>query len=256
MGQFTHKNQGFTLIELSVVIVIIGLIVAGVVAGQSLVKQASLRSVVSEFNSYDTALRSFRLVYDALPGDMVNANDYWSGCDISLTTDQCNGDGDGIINFVNGTSDVNETYVAWVHLSNAGLIDGTFTGVYEDHTDMIGKNVPASSIKGAAYAFVNGTLTGWTGADDVTNVNNHIRLAAPRDLGSNDRITLDAFAPAESSSLDVKMDDGIPGRGILVMHGNAISNGCVTSSDVFTSTYDFSESGDVCMPQYRFDYIK
>ena len=54
-------SSGFTLIELSIVIVIIGLIVAGVVGGQVLVKQAKLKGVVSDVEKYRTALNAFKL---------------------------------------------------------------------------------------------------------------------------------------------------------------------------------------------------
>lgn len=60
-------RQGFTLLELSIVIVIIGLIVAGISAGQSLVRQASLRSVISDVDKFRTAKNSFKLAYDANP---------------------------------------------------------------------------------------------------------------------------------------------------------------------------------------------
>jgi prepilin-type N-terminal cleavage/methylation domain-containing protein len=74
---FNYKH-GFTLIELSIVIVIIGLIVAGVVSGQSLITQAKLRSVASEYNKYDSATNTFYLEYNALQGDMSNAWEFFS----------------------------------------------------------------------------------------------------------------------------------------------------------------------------------
>lgn len=74
-----RKTKAFTLIELSIVVVIIGLIVAGVVAGQSLVKQAKIRGVIQNWQKYTAAVTAFQLQYNTIPGDMPNASSYWSG---------------------------------------------------------------------------------------------------------------------------------------------------------------------------------
>ena len=59
-------SKGFTLIELSIVLVIIGLIVVGVLAGSSLTQSARLRSIVSEYNEIKLSLASFNLRYNAI----------------------------------------------------------------------------------------------------------------------------------------------------------------------------------------------
>ena len=63
------KNKGFTLIELSIVLVIIGLIVGGVLVGQDLIKAAEIRATVSQVEGYNSAVNTFRLKYNGLPGD-------------------------------------------------------------------------------------------------------------------------------------------------------------------------------------------
>jgi len=74
----SHKS-GFTLIELSIVIVIIGLIVAGVVGGKSLVESANLKRVIAETQRFKQAYNTFKLTYNYMPGDIPNATSYWSG---------------------------------------------------------------------------------------------------------------------------------------------------------------------------------
>jgi prepilin-type N-terminal cleavage/methylation domain-containing protein len=68
-----YKKQGFTLVELSIVIIIVGLIIATVSVGQSLIKQSEIRTVISEVNGHNTSLLTFKSIYNALPGDMMNA---------------------------------------------------------------------------------------------------------------------------------------------------------------------------------------
>lgn len=70
------KHRGFTLVELSVVIVLIGLIIAGVVGAQSLVKQGKMRAQISELQKYQVAFNTFRLEYNAIPGDFDRASQY------------------------------------------------------------------------------------------------------------------------------------------------------------------------------------
>ena len=77
-------DKGFSLVELSIVLVILGLLIGGILTGQSLIRAAELRSVTTQYQGYVTAVNTFRDKYFALPGDMPNAIDFhspstWSG---------------------------------------------------------------------------------------------------------------------------------------------------------------------------------
>src|SRR5271163_852919 len=65
-------EQCFTLIELSIVLVIIGLIVGGVLVGQDLIKAAEIRATVAQVEKYNAAVNTFRTKYNGIPGDIVN----------------------------------------------------------------------------------------------------------------------------------------------------------------------------------------
>jgi prepilin-type N-terminal cleavage/methylation domain-containing protein len=77
MIQTARDQSAFSLVELSIVLVILGLLVGGVLMGQSLIRAAELRRVVTDYNKYTTAVQSFRDKYFALPGDMTNAQNFW-----------------------------------------------------------------------------------------------------------------------------------------------------------------------------------
>ncbi len=65
-----NNNKAFSLIELSMVLIIIGLLVAGIIGGQSLIESARIRSLVNDFRYYEQSLYSFKLIKDRLPGDL------------------------------------------------------------------------------------------------------------------------------------------------------------------------------------------
>ena len=67
--KFSFK-QGFTLVELSIVIIIIGFLIAGISAGTSLIRQAGLSSVITDLTNYKMAVNMFKDKYGGLPGDL------------------------------------------------------------------------------------------------------------------------------------------------------------------------------------------
>jgi len=164
-------KDGFTLLEMSIVLALIGLLIAAIVVGNSMVRAAQLQTMLAEYDSYVKAIKQFQDKYLALPGDMLGTagyqpTDMWGtdpvGCPDSTYsatpyTTTCNGDGNGTIgnSDANGTLSVStEWWRAWQHLANAGLIPGQFTGVQGSggaQEAKIGVNVPASAVKGGGW---------------------------------------------------------------------------------------------------------
>lgn len=98
-------QKAFSLVELSIVLVILGLLTGGILAGQSLIRASELRAVVTEYERYIAASHTFRDKYMAIPGDMANATRFW-GDDAALCADAgitngtpgtCNGNANGSI---------------------------------------------------------------------------------------------------------------------------------------------------------------
>ena len=203
-NEVLRYKRGFTLIELSIVIVIIGLIVAGVVGGQSLVRQAKLRSVISEVNEYNVAMNAFILEYDALPGDFDNATSYWPSGGTS------NGNGDRVIH-VQSPNVNTEAIRGWEHLSLAEIIPGSFSG---DGSLVRGVNVPASSIDGnTVYLMANLDIS--SPGTTLFGKSRELIIYTGKELGVN--IPWGAsFTPKEAKSIDDKIDDGVPSLGIFL----------------------------------------
>lgn len=170
------KQTGFTLVEIAIVMVIIGLLLGGVLKGQEVITNARLKRVVNDFNGVSAAIFSYQDRYRGLPGDHRTA----SG--IFLNTPPPNGNGDGRIagNF-DSTNDANESRILWRHLREAGLVAGG-----EDTFDQ-----PTH-----AYGGVMGVEEG--------------RLALRGHV-----ICFDSIGGDSARLLDIQNDDGTPSTGAL-----------------------------------------
>lgn len=113
-------QSGFTLIEIAIVLVIIGLLLGGVLKGQEMMNNAKIKRAYNDFNGVSAAIYSYLDRYGALPGDDPNANARWGGS-AALPSQ-----GDGVID---GAYDANavgsESSLVWEHLRAAGLVGGT-----------------------------------------------------------------------------------------------------------------------------------
>lgn len=224
-------QRAFSLVELSIVLVILGLLTGGILAGQSLIRASELRKVTTDVASVSTAISTFRDKYLAMPGDMANATRFWSAADggDGLGTDcymannndatTCNGDGNGKIGTATGTLPTGpESYRFWHHLKNAGLYANNLTGVpasatYTDYWhDAPGQNIPRAPIGGnSGYA-----VTEWA-SGFITGVPRQSALFLGRCClgGQTTRSNIEPAVakPEEIWGIDTKMDDGKPGYG-------------------------------------------
>ncbi|MEM7617671.1 MAG: type II secretion system protein [Pseudomonadota bacterium] len=178
-------NSGFTIVELSIVALVIGLITSSVIVGKDLVRQSEIRSAISQIEQYQAAVKTFNIKYNAFPGDMADATKYWPElddgkgngcagykchrpnkqvhqCDGTPTIKHtCNGNGDGVINCCGDFGNqITEIFLFWQHLSNAGLIIGGNNGGYNGragpirHDAEIGDNVPKTKLPGGGIAIL------------------------------------------------------------------------------------------------------
>lgn len=202
-------QKGFSLVELAIVLVIIGLITGGILTGQELIRASELNSVSSDVNKIQVAINTFKLKYNGLPGDIPNASSYWTTCASPATL--CNGNNDGVIGNVYANAFVESARV-WQILGLSGLISGSYPGTYGpvgDHDHLIGVTSPALKISGAGMA-----IGSWGYQDTVWlyagNYQNAIFLGS---YTSGDYPQGNFLTPTEAQSIDSKYDDGKPGVG-------------------------------------------
>lgn len=117
-----RTQSGFTLIELAIVLVIIGLLLGGVLKGQELINSAKVKNMASDFRNIQVQVYSYQDKFRALPGDDKAASQNVASSGVTIV----NGDGDGVIEGTwNGTS--GEAFNFWQHIRLAGLATGSTT---------------------------------------------------------------------------------------------------------------------------------
>jgi prepilin-type N-terminal cleavage/methylation domain-containing protein len=110
------KGQGgFTLVEIAIVLVIIGLLLGGILKGQEMITQAKIKNVIADISGVSAAMYGYQDRYRALAGDDKKAN-RWTGA--------TPGDGDGVIRGAYIAAATEESMLFWDHLRRAGFISG------------------------------------------------------------------------------------------------------------------------------------
>ena len=117
-----YKQTGFTLIEIAIVLVIIGLLLGGVLKGQELITSARVRNLISQQDGVKAAYFGFLDRFRALPGDYSLAS-----TNIANVAAGANGNGNGQIRSVAAGDTIDEYIAVWDHLSKAGFINGSYT---------------------------------------------------------------------------------------------------------------------------------
>mgnify|MGYP001788489415 CR=1 FL=1 len=225
--------------EISIVLVILGLLTGGVLAGQSLIKAAELRSQITQIEEYELAVNVFKDKYLGTPGDLINAESFWPA-------QTNNGDGDGMIEAATGfsgtyTSADNQHFDGerphfFRQLSLASLVKDAFDG-----SQILGSGYPKTAINPSAGIFIAGPwqlhlwspVSGNTLYDNISDIATsrmylYLGVCNPAMVGavggsvSGHNDLCGTLTSEEMYQIETKIDDAIPKSGkILAQSWNA-----------------------------------
>ncbi len=214
----SDRRHAFTLIELSISLIIIGLVVSGILIGRDLIRAAELRADISQIEKVNLSVQAFRAKYGCLPGDCADISQVLIGA--------TNGDGNGRIATPGVPPDCTESaYIsseyayAVDHLARAGMIDNVpFNVTNLAEAGAVGKGlIELGSTTRAGIAFGCGYTDPvyCAGGGPITYQCSFIGLG----MANKSSIYLGPegiYKPAEAYQIDSKIDDGLPYSGTVM----------------------------------------
>jgi len=210
-----QHQTGFTLVEIAIVLVIVGLILGGVLKGQEMISNAKVRNAIDQTTAIQTAVYAFQDRFRQLPGD-------YSAATTNITGASGNGNGDGFI-----ATNAERGYF-WQHLANAGFITGSFDGAA-----IAGNNLTCAQSTCPNNAFGGAMKYSW-GQYASGSTNNAHELRIGRNIPVN-----------ILAEIDRKIDDGIPDTGSFRADTQVNLATCKSGAGA-TSTYSVTGGQQDC----------
>jgi len=212
------RQTGFTLVEIAIVLVIIGLLLGGILKGQELINSAKVKNLANDFRTIPTYIYGYQDKFKALPGDDAAATAHVNGA--ANATTPAGTIGNGLINGAwNSTTASDESYLFWQHVRLANLAAGP-----TDPADPT--YIPLNAVGGKIG--ITSPVTGQTVAG----------------LTGTYMICSGGIQGKFAKQLDIQMDDGDTAKGSMrVVADNTPSGGTAVAT---TAIVD-SDNYQVCM---------
>jgi prepilin-type N-terminal cleavage/methylation domain-containing protein len=231
------KKRGLSLVELSIVIAITGMMIAATVGGAQLFETAKIRRIALSFQQYQTAINQFRETYGYLPGDFPTASAVWNG--------DGNGDGDTLVEYSTSASgSPQEDLLLWLHLQHAKKIAGSYSGTNASGSIRYAadSNAPSSEVFSEAVYSVYTETGAISDIYDTTGM--LIRLGALDENG----YPFSGFLTAKQAySVDKKIDDGEADGGFVYgVRGNGGSTCTNNAASSSSGSYSLSSTEKDC----------
>lgn len=253
--QARPNEGGFTLVELAIVMIIIGLLIGGILKGQELITNARVSATVAQVKAVESGISGFRDKYAGMPGDILVPNTRIPGC-----TDLCAvaGNGNGIVPLetVNNpgvlqvAANDTEGNVSFVQLSAAGFLGGVQPNA-AIALDGPGLTNPTTPLGGAwQFSYSDGATTAVTGLV-APNTGAGFALSSGHYMASVLQLATAAGAanafmtPVQAAAIDRKLDDGSPNGGTVRALGAAGAATCVDAATA-AGVYNEALGGALC----------
>lgn len=236
-----RSDQGFTLIEMSIVLVIIGLIIGGILKGQEIIESSRQKNVITQIDAVRAAINTFADKYNALPGDFLLA-------DTRLSANVANGGGDGLIGdtsaALNAAPRGGESSGFFDHLNAAELLSGTTIGNTSVAPTGFGDGdpLPAVAIPGAGMSLQYGLHELDTDARRTTH---WLRIHKDATAALASTAAGGAFTGKNLGQIDLKIDDGNGERGSTRHLDNNTT--CIAADGVYASL----QTSQVCVGYFE-----
>lgn len=208
------QQSGFTLVEIAIVLVIIGLLLGGVLKGQELINSAKVKAFANDFRNIQAALYGYQDRYKAIPGDHAAAATAISGATAATTPAGTIGNAQINGNW-NSTTATDESCLVWQHMRLAGFFPGPTTADCTDGAEYVPKNADGGRIGISSTT----QITGMTGTYFICTTG-----------------ILGKFA----KQLDTQLDDGVGNTG-------SVRAALVSAPTAAVATPTDSDSYVVCM---------
>lgn len=217
-------SDGFTLVELAISLVVIGLLIGGVLKGRELIDNARVNTTIRQIRAFDAAANIFRDTYAALPGDIENPAERLVKCTTAICIYGGNGNSQ-ISNAVEGDSGY-ERANFFPHLTKAGMIQGPEGGTQAqfDANPMSAPFLPlaplsSTNLGGDPFIAVFYSIPAFTPpAGIVPWMPSHVYAMR--------------LASKQAEALDSKMDDGKPLTGHMREVSGCVSGGATADYDI------------------------
>lgn len=224
-------SRGFTLVEMAIVLVIVGLLIGGILKGQELIQNAQVNAAAAQIKSIQAAGQTFIGNYGVLPGDMMSPATRLPNCSTAPCSNPGNEDWalDAALSWGDPITSANERFLFWQHLAAAGLIGGV-----SNVADLgFGRGQPSSAVRGGYRVGFWGGGSFWY--SDTTQPRGHVLWLTGTQSGAAVTEGWRVWPCAALQKLDQKIDDGKPGLGQFWC-GQECGNSITLSSAVYSPT--------------------
>jgi prepilin-type N-terminal cleavage/methylation domain-containing protein len=248
--QTRRSERGFTLVELAIVMIIIGLLIGGILKGQELINNARVSSSVTQIKGAEAAINTFRDKYSALPGDIDSPDTRLPNCGTGTTCIGAAGGGALGNGYINGASGnvgaaneviaTNEAGVVWVQLTVAGLLTGN---VDPNAAWSQGTSLPDFNMGGKMFV-ANETVANPTGIDATNGLTGHVLVAGTQSVAGT--LGTEQIRVSAAANIDAKLDDGQPNSGSVRATGSAGTGAANCYIAGAAGVYNQAQDGSVC----------